>query len=351
MKMNLIARAAVIGALSIFPLYASACATCGCSLSTDAAMGYSATTGWRVSLDYSYINQDRLRSGSSAISAARVAEINNAGGNREVEHGTITRYTTLGASYSSSPDWNFRFLLPYIDRGHTTYGASTNPLTPDLISGATATGIGDVKLISTFQGFLPTHNLGFQLGFKLPTGNYGGPNAGGSGSEGKNPATFTTGPNSRSAFPGNLLDTSLNPGAGSTDLIVGAFYFQPISQDFDAFVNAQFQSAVSENLDQIGADYRPGNQAVMSFGVRYEADPKVVPQLQVNISRKSSDQGALADTTDTAGVVAYLSPGATVNVGHGLNLFGFVQLPIHSKLDGYQLFPRWTGTAGLSYAF
>jgi hypothetical protein len=28
-----------------------------------------------------------------------------------------------------------------------------------------------------------------------------------------------------------------------------------------------------------------------------------------------------------------------------------VQVPIYSNLDGYQLFPHWTATAGLSYAF
>jgi hypothetical protein len=28
-----------------------------------------------------------------------------------------------------------------------------------------------------------------------------------------------------------------------------------------------------------------------------------------------------------------------------------VQVPIYSNLDGYQLFPHWTATVGLSYAF
>lgn len=314
-------------------------------------MGYSATSGWRVSLEYGYINQSQLRTGSNSISAARVAGINDAGGNQEVEHDTINRYTTLGIAYSPNADWNFNLLLPYIDRSHTTYGAATNPLTPDLISGATATGIGDAKFIAAYQGTLPTHNLGLQLGIKLPTGNYGGLNADGTGSVGRNPVAFTTGPNSQQPFPGNLLDTSLNPGTGSTDLIVGAYYFQPVSQNFDAFINGQFQAAVSQKLDQSGADFRPGNLATVSFGVRYEADPKIIPQLQVNLTRKGADLGALADTTDTAGIVAYLSPGLTVQVVNNLHAYAFVQLPIYSKLDGYQLFPHWTGTVGLTYAF
>ena len=64
-------------------------------------------------------------------------------------------------------------------------------------------------------------------------------------------------------------------------------------------------------LDQPGEDYRPGNQATVSFGVRYEADPKIVPQLQVNVTHKSQDQGALADTLNVAGTAVYLSPGVS----------------------------------------
>jgi hypothetical protein len=28
-----------------------------------------------------------------------------------------------------------------------------------------------------------------------------------------------------------------------------------------------------------------------------------------------------------------------------------MQVPVYSNLSGYQLFPRWTGTVGVSYAF
>ena len=314
-------------------------------------MGYSSTTGWLVSLQYDYINQSQLRSGSSPIAASQVAAINDAGGNQEVENGTVNRYTTLGLMYAPSADWNFKLMLPYIDRSHSTYGASTNPLTPTDLSAGTVTGLGDMKFITSYQGFLPTHNLGVQLGVKLPTGAYGGPNAAGTGTVGRNPVAFSSGPNSQQASPSNLIDTSLQAGTGSTDLIVGAYYYQPVSQNFDAFVNGQFQAAVSEKLNQAGADYRPGNTGTVSFGIRYEANPLFVPQIQANISRKSSDQGALADTTDTAGTVAYLSPGLTAAVNEHTHVYAFVQLPVFSRLQGYQLFPHWTASVGLSHAF
>jgi hypothetical protein len=344
-------RIIVAAMLALLPLAAMndalACATCGCSLSTDAAMGYSSATGFSVSLDYTFIDQNQLRKGRGTVSPAQVAAINDAGGDQEVEDQTINRYITLGLSYSSSADWNFKLLLPYIDRGHTTYGSGTNPLTPDQISSANVNSLGDIKFITSYQGILPTHNLGVQLGVKLPTGNYGGPNANGTGMVGHNPVSF--GPAGNAA--GEYLDTSLQAGTGSTDLIVGSYYYQPVSQNFDAFVNGQFQAAVAEKLDQIGADYRPGNLLTVSFGVRYEADPRIVPQLQVNMTRKSADGGALADTNDTAGTVAYLSPGISAMVTKEVHMYGFVQLPVYSNLDGYQLFPRYTASVGIGYAF
>jgi len=89
----------------------------------------------------------------------------------------------------------------------------------------------------------------------------------------------------------------------------------------------------------------------VSFGLRYEGNPRWVPQLQVNLLHKSPDQGALADVQNTAGSVAYLSPGATVQLSSRLYAFAFAQLPVYSNLYGIQLFPRWTASAGVSYAF
>ena len=338
-------------AFAVFPTAAHACATCGCSLSTEAAMGYSATPGWRVNLQFDYINQDQYRTGTSSISNSQVAAINDAGGSQEVERQTINRYTTLGLNYNPSADWNLGLFLPYISRSHTTYGEATNPLTPDLISGASVSSLGDIRFIASYQGFLPTHNLGIQLGVILPTGNYGGPNAEGTGVVGHNPAAFNSGPNAQVPSPGNLLDTSLQAGAGATDIVLGAYYYQAVSQDFDAFVNGQFQAAVTHKLDHAGEDYRPGNLATVSFGIRYVADPTLVPQVQFNLTRKSKDQGALADSISTGGTVVYLSPGVSASVTEKVGVYGFVQLPLYSRLEGYQLFPHWTASAGVTYSF
>jgi hypothetical protein len=245
----------------------------------------------------------------------------------------------LGINYRPSADWNVNLLLPYVVRTHTTYGTQLQPYTsaetaPDQISGARVDNLGDIKLLGNYQGLLPTHNLGLQLGVKLPTGQYG------------TAVDFYNGPNA-----GAPLDASLQAGTGSTDIIVGAYYYQAVSQNFDIFVNGQFQSAVAHKQNQPGNDFRPGNSATFGVGLRYEANPNWIPQVQLNLYHKSPDQGALADTNDTIGTVLYISPGLTAQVTPKLHAYGVVQVPIYSNLDGYQLFPHYTATAGLSYAF
>jgi hypothetical protein len=168
----------------------------------------------------------------------------------------------------------------------------------------------------------------------LPTGRYG------------TAVQFSSGPKA-----GTPLDASLQPGTGSTDVIVGAYYYRPISENFDITVNGQFQGAVKQRQNEPGNDFRPGNSLDFSIGLRYDAHPDWVPQLQLNLLHKSADQGALADVPDTVGTVLYLSPGLTVRALPQLQVYGFAQLPVYSNLDGYQLFPRYTVSVGLSYSF
>jgi len=330
-----------VAVLACAPAPSWACATCGCTLSADAATGYSVAPGLRFNFEYDYINQDSLRTGTRSANPAQV--VNNpsapALGGGEIEKQTINRYLTLGVNYSPNSYWNFGALIPYVMRTHTTYGVQQGPYTPsqtapDQISGSRLSELGDVKLIASYQGLLPTRNLGLQLGVKLPTGHYG------------TSVNFNSGPN-----VGTPLDASLQAGTGSTDLIVGAYYYRAVSQNLDAFVNGQYQAAVLHKQDQPGNDFKPGNTATTAVGLRYVANPRWISQVQVNVTHKSADEGALADRPDTAGTVGYLSPGMTVRVMDKMHIFGFVQVPVYYKLDGYQLAPRWTATFGGSYSF
>ena len=259
--------------LGSVPMMSWGCATCGCTLQTDTVMGQSNTPGFSVGLQYDYINQNQLRHDSEPIDATTVAGVPG----QEVEHQTINRYTTLNFDYAPNEDWRLRVLLPWIGRDHSTYGADpVVPLSPDQLSSSRYFLPGDVKVIGQYQGILMTRRLGVQLGVKLPTGRFGGPDASGVGVVGRSPVSFGRGGNS----DGQLLDTSLQPGTGSTDVLVGLNYAQPWSETFDVFASAQFQAALWHRLNQPDENYRPGNQLNLSVGARYEANLRWVPQVE-----------------------------------------------------------------------
>src|SRR6266700_7484514 len=211
--------------LSIAPLTSWACATRGCTLNSDAALGHFAEPGFRLSVEYDYVQQDQLRSGRHAISSVPDGA--------ELERDTLNRYLTLGLGYSPTADWNIDLRVPYVIRTHSTYGAfdSTQPLPP--VSDSRSSSLGDMKWIVSYQGLLPEHNFGVQLGVKLPTGQYG------------TDVKFNGGP-----LQGEPLDASLQPGTGSTDIIVGAYYYRAVGYNFDAFANVQYQRAVSSRQNQ-----------------------------------------------------------------------------------------------------
>src|ERR1700751_6150337 len=90
------------------PQNTQACASCGCTLSADAAMGYSALPGWRLSIEYDYIDQNQMRSGTQSVSGVPAGS--------ELEHQTSNQYVTAGLGYSPNSSWNLTLLVPYVIR-------------------------------------------------------------------------------------------------------------------------------------------------------------------------------------------------------------------------------------------
>ena len=226
--------------------------------------------------------------------------------------------------------WGVNVQLPYIVRKHETLGVPGEDGFGESTLQDTKK-IGDAKVIFRYAGF-SDRNFGIQAGLKFATGSH--------------TETFTSGPGA-----GVSVDPGLPPGAGSTDLILGAFYSGSINRDWDYFTQGIYQTVVKHT-----GDYKPGHSLNVNFGVRYQGFESITPQLQINtrfISKDNLGDGTGAFTIDdnTGGRIAYLSPGVTVPVGDKVKLFAFVQLPIYQHLNGYQLAPKYTASLGARIGF
>jgi TonB dependent receptor len=313
---------------------AKACASCGCTLSSDwEYQQISYKPGLKIDLRYDYLDQNQLRSGTGTISSADASKIVNNGNPQEVEKFTENNYLTLGVDYSNSRTWGINVQVPYIFRRHSTLGTASDGFTAGPGGGqydSQTSNIGDIKVIGRYQGFSEQCNIGVLFGLKLPSGSY-----------------TQTGTSTDPTAPGPVpIDRGLQPGTGTTDAIVGAFYTNSISDDWDYFTQAMYQRALYSKVD-----YKPGDGINVNLGVRYAGIHRVTPQLQLNFRYVWHDEGMNADTISTGGTLLYISPGVTISVIKQMSVYSFVQVPIYQDVNGVQLAPRYTVSAGVRYTF
>jgi hypothetical protein len=314
---------------------ALACASCGCSINSDwSVQGLSATGGWSADLRYDFLDQNQLRIGTTTISPLAAAGMTNTrtGTPAEVEQYTRNNYLTAAFDYNNGDTWGITLLLPYVDRSHSTLGVGSNGLTFDPANGAYASstsGLGDVKLVARYFGFLEQRQFGVQIGLKLPTGQ-------------KNQVS-----DYGSAQP---VDPGLQLGSGTTDLILGAYYFGNLTTNWDYFSLASAQAALNSSTMAAGS-YRPGNSANITFGVRYVGFDSVIPTLQINARDVRTDSGDAADTFSTGGRLIYLTPGVIIPAGANASVYANIQLPLYQNVNGIQLAPKYILSMGARIAF
>jgi hypothetical protein len=322
--------ALTIGLVS--PFSAFACASCGCTLSSDwENIGFSSSSGFKIDLRYDYLNQNQLRSGTGTILGAAASQIVNSNGKQEVEKYTRNNYVTASIDYSTNPNWGVNVQIPYIDRNHSTFGVNSDGMSPsDGAYNSKTSNIGDIKVIGRYQGFSEQHNLGILFGLKLPTGDH-------------SLMGVSTDPSNPGPAP---IDRGLQPGTGTTDAILGLYYLDALNKDWGYFSQAIVQKALDYNNQ-----YKPGNGLNLNLGLRYMGFEDITPQLQMNARFVEHDKGVNADTISTGGTLVYLSPGLSVRINKELKLYSYVQLPIYQDVNGVQLAPRWTASVGLNYVF
>jgi hypothetical protein len=303
-----------VALLALFAGPARACSSCGCTLTSDwIDQGLVSQPGFRTDFRYDYIPQTRLWSGSRAVPEGSISLPND----REIEQSTYNNYATIGLDYATG-NWGLNVQIPLINRPHDTIAeGDINP------SHSLTSGLGDVRLSARWQGFGGSGITGISGGLKLPTGGTG--------------TIFNDGPQA-----GEPVDRGLQAGSGTTDMMFGAYHFGSLSAQFDWFAQATGQIALNSFRD-----YRPGNAATISAGLHYTGWKTIIPQLQFNLRSAAKDSGAEADRDNSGGTSLYFSPGAAVKLGARAVGFVFVQLPMIQHVNGYQLVPDWTLSAGI----
>ena len=297
---------------------ALACSGCGCTLSTDnEALNPETTTGLRIDGRFDYIDLNDLRLGGKHATA------DNAAPGEEIQHRTRTSMYNLGVDYMPSTAWGVNLSIPVWDRFHTSATGGLG----DSESASKWTELSDIRLLARYLGLFESRNYGILAGVKLPTGSA--------------KTNFHSGPAAAA-----LLDRGLQPGTGTTDLLIGFSQRGKFSDDWSWFAQQLLQRPINEH-----ADFRPGTTLNANIGVRYALTDVFVPQLQLNGQNRWRDVGANADRPHSGAEVLYVSPGLVVNLTEDTNIYTFVQVPIYQRLGGLELAPRYTVSVGISHHF
>lgn len=307
--------AAALGALAPSAL---ACSSCGCTLSSDWLVQGGQHSGFHADFRFDYFDQDDLRTGSHRVDRASL-ELPNG---REIQRETINRNDNLFLDYApQASDWGFSAQVPWFDRYHATIAeGDTQP------SASHTKSLGDVRLLARYQGLSDDKSVGVQFGVKLPTGGIHN--------------DFVSGPRQ-----GEPLDRGLQPGTGTTDLLVGAYTFGAVNRDWDWFGEAILQQAANSR-----EDFKPGTGLNLTVGARYMSFEDVRPQIQVNVRAERRESGAHADIENSGATLVYLSPGVNVRLSSVASLYGYVQVPLYQRVNGFQIEPRWSASVGVHFA-
>jgi hypothetical protein len=281
--------------------------------------------GLRVDLRYSYARADTPRIGSSKVTNDPAL----AGAGDEVENlRTINQSLNLDFDYAINQQWNIAVGLPVVMRDHTHTIAGA----PDTIEQGSFTELGDIRMVGNYKFDGNDHHSGsgIRFGLKLPTGS-----------------------TSWEFQPGALGEASLQPGSGSTDAILGAYYHQDAPHaPWGWFVSGQLQTSLDTRKD-----YRPGNDVALDVGAHYALSPSLTGLLQLNAHFKERDSGLNANP-HSGGNSLNLSPGLSLTVAPKTKLYGFVQLPIYQYANPDpagspfgQLTAPWSLSVGISQIF
>lgn len=304
-------------------LYAAdARASCGaayCLLNTNwSTQGVWAEPGARLDLRYEYIDQDEARSGNGRATAGELAA------QHHEERETVNRNLVTTYDYAFDNRYGVSITAPLVDRDHSHihhhHGETINEQWD-------FSRLGDARVIGRMQ-LSPATNLmqayGINAGIKLPTGKFTMANS-----------------------EGERAERSLQPGTGTTDLIVGGYF----RQSMPAIHSSWFTQFIAQTALDSRSDFKPGQSIAADIGYRYHIAERASLMLQLNYSIRQRDRGDEAEPEDSGSRTLTLSPGANFTMTSNVQLYAFWQERLYQYVNGVQLSAPRGFIGGISARF
>lgn len=308
---------------------AASCGSANCFLVTGTQDGVNASGILIVDLSYRYVNQSRRLEGRDSVGEVLVPSVDLEAGvvstdlHREIR--TQNTMVQIDLAYGLTPRWTVSGSLPVInDREHEHYHEAGTP--SEFFSNQDGTsGFGDVRIGARYAFILKTKDmLAGGMALTLPTGATGLRDS-----------------------EGEINEPTIQPGHGSTDLILSLYYAHQVAPGrFEWFASGAWRDGRANDFD-----YTFGDETLVSGGIRHKPGAKTTWSLQANLRRTGRDRIGSEGVPSTGGTWVDLTPGLSFDSGNGAALYAFVQLPVLQDVNEMQLAPRAAFLAGVSKSF
>ena len=301
----------------------SAQASCGsafCSINTDWGAGTTGLTeGSSLDVRYENIKQDQPRAGSRKVAVGEIP-----GHHDEVHTFNQNLVATYNRTWASG--WGFSATLPFVDRDHLHIHHHHGEALDEQWN---FRKLGDMRVTGRYQQSLPgsdaaPRTAGGFLGLKLPTGKTGVAND-----------------------EGDVAERSLQPGSGTTDLVLGGYFHQQLAGSGAAwFAQAQLQLPLNSS-----DNFKPGSQFALDLGYAHPVTARLSALVQLNVVGKGRDSGSEAEPEDSGGRFVYLSPGLSYKFSDRFLGYAYYQHPLYQYVNGVQLTTSRAFVVGVSTHF
>ncbi|GDY11135.1 hypothetical protein LBMAG53_00120 [Planctomycetota bacterium] len=265
---------------------------------------------WALSLRYDQFDQDRMNSGRSRIDLPP--------GATGIQH----RNVTLDLDYHLTAQWTVSVSLPWVYRKQNEVEIDEDDPATRIEKRGRFSGIGDTRVDTQFLfDVAPAQRLGAVIGVKLPTGST------------TKRTTETTITNDVVVDQGDEPTTwTLNPGNGSTDLIIGGILRGDLLEHtLVLFFRPQVQFALAHR-----DAFRPGNRFTVNAGGRWQPVRYVDISLQATGVILRRDSGERAEAEESGGEFLTVSPGISFYPLPDWQIYGNYLWQPYNRVNGEQ---------------
>jgi hypothetical protein len=264
--------------------------------------------GWSADVRLEAVTQKHLRSGTTDLNASQVT------GEEAIERRTKNLNLVTTLDYGVDNEWSLALRIPVVKRDHVHDLIDETTGLPSTPEQWHFTRLGDVQVQARRQFAADEAAVSYALfgGLKLPTGSIHVGNGDGSRAE-----------------------RALQPGSGTTDLVVGMASRKVIGVA-DALIG---QVSVTQALNS-REDFKPGRRVELSAGWSHAYAHDLGTVLQINLRQRARDRGEQSEPGNSGSTTLDISPGITMGAGPASTLYAYVQLPLYRKVNGIQLVPR-----------